>query len=259
MNMSQQSVTGLKRFQVAYQTVEQLAQHGRYLAAFVFGSFARGEATEHSDLDVQVIVDEDNMCTNINHPIIAGVKLDLTFLSLRQLRERTEREIAQRERVPMIAESIIVFDKTRELTQLQAQARQVLPEPVPPEEHQFLQFMFFHGNDKAQRHLDSDPLTALLVMHVGVNDWLHFHYRLQQRWWVSSKRLLADLRQWDAPLARLVEQFVATSEVHAKFANWSAIIDYIARPLGGRQPIAENNCACATCCHDLAMLLGETT
>ncbi|HET8845833.1 MAG TPA: nucleotidyltransferase domain-containing protein [Ktedonobacteraceae bacterium] len=241
------------RFFAASQRIEGLAQYDRYLAAYIFGSFARGEATEHSDLDVHVIVNEDNPCANINHPIIAGVKLDLSFCSLKQLKERTSFEMEQRERLPMIAEALIVFDKTRELVDLQIQASQVKPQEMHPDKQQFLQFMFFHGNDKVQRNVETDPITALLVMHVGLNEFLKYHYQLHQHWWVSSKRLMADLRQWDLSLAQLIEQFVVTSDVHAKFASWSAIIDYILKPLGGRQPIAENNCACAVCQRDLAL------
>lgn len=245
------------RFLPAYQSIQQLEQHDRYLAAYIFGSVARGEATEKSDLDVHVIVDEDNACPNINHPIIAGVKLDLSFRSLQQLRERTHQEMERRERMPMIAESLIVFDKTQELVILQEQARQIKPKGVLSEEQQMLQFMFFHGNDKVQRNLDSDSVTALLVMHVGLNDFLHYHYQLQQHWWVSSKRLLDDLRQWDPPLAHLLAQFVETANVHTKFGYWSAMIDHILQPLGGRQPISENNCDCAVCQHDLAMIYVE--
>lgn len=243
-----------QRFLAAYQAIERLEQHGRYLAAYIFGSLARGEATRQSDFDVHVVVDEDNPCSNINHPIIDGVKLDLSFRSLKQLQERTHREMEKRERVPMIAESLIVFDKTHELAQLKAQAGQIKPKGVPPEEQQFLQFMFFHGNDKVERNLEADPVTALLVMHVGLDEFLKYHYQLHQRWWVSSKRLLADLRQWDPPLAQLIEQFVTTAEVQTKFAYWSTIVDHILEPLGGRQPIAENNCDCPVCQRDLAMI-----
>ena len=161
------------RFLPAYHTIQHLEQGERYLAAFIFGSLARGEATEHSDFDVKVIVDEDNDCTNVNHPIIGGVKLDITFFSLKQLKVGTEKEIEQRERVPMLAESLIVFDKTGELATLQERARQVKPKPVPPEEYQFMQFMFYHGNNKVERNLETDPIAALLVMHVGLNDFLH--------------------------------------------------------------------------------------
>ncbi len=243
------------RFLPAYRTIQNLAQDERCLGAFIFGSLARGEATEQSDCDVKVIVREDNPCKNINHPFLAGVKLDITFNSFQQIRVATEQEIARRERVPMIAESLIVFDKTGELQQLQQQARQIRPREVPASEYQFIQFMIYHANNKVERNLTADSATALLAMHIGVNDLLHYHYQLQQRWWVSNKRLLADLREWDAPLATLLEQFLFTCEVSTKFSLWSAIIDHILQPLGGRQPIAENNCTCERCKQDLALLL----
>lgn len=253
--MSERLSVSSQRFQAAYQAIQRLASYDRYLGAFIFGSLARQEATEQSDCDVQVIIDEDNPCTNINHPLIEGIKLDLTFLSLAQLKARTQSEMEQRERMPMIAEALIVFDKTNQLATIQKQAQQTLPMKTHPEELQFLQFMFFHGNDKVERNLEADPLTALLVMHVGLNEFLKYHYRINQKWWVSSKRLLNDLHGWDLPLAELLEHFVTTSEVHTKFACWSAIIDHILEPLGGRQPIVENNCACSMCQRDLAALL----
>ena len=54
-----------------------------------------------------------------------------------------------------------------------------------------------------------------------------------------------------------LQQFVTTVDVHAKFGYWSAIIDFILQPLGGRQPISENNCDCAVCQHDLAMICAK--
>ena len=245
------------RFLDAYESIRQLEQRERYLAAFVFGSLARGEATEDSDMDVKVIVNEDNPCSNINHPIINGVKLDLTFISLDQLRAATDREMERRERIPMIAESLVVFDKTGELRRLQESTKQIQPKSITAEEHQFIQFMFYHGNNKAERNLHSDPITALFVMHVGLNDFLKHHYRIQQRWWVSSKRMLKDLRGWDPQLAELVEKFVVTSEVQTKFQFWSAIIDHILAPIGGRQRIEDNNCTCEVCLKDLAMIQSE--
>lgn len=81
------------------------------------------------------------------------------------------------------------------------------------------------------------------------------HYRrLQGRWEVSSKRLLPELRAVDPPLAGLVEAFVATAELHAKFRLWTDIVAYIARPLGGWAD-AENTCDCVVCREDLAALL----
>jgi len=113
--------------------------------------------------------------------------------------------------------------------------------------------MFFHGNDKVERYLKTDPTAALFVMHVGLNDFLKFHYQIHQKWWVSSKRLLTDLSTWDEPLVYLRERFISTCEVEKKYQFWSAIIDHILEPLGGRQPIAENNCDCGVCREDLSV------
>ncbi len=244
-----------ERFQPAYYYIKQLEQYERYIGAFIFGSLARGEATEHSDLDVQVAVNEHNFCNNINHPVINSVKLDVTFNSLQQLKTFTDNEIEKGERIPLIAESIIVFDKTGALVEIREMARQVRPKAITAADHQFIQFMFFHGNDKVERYLKTDPTAALFVMHVGLNDFLKFHYQIQQKWWVSSKRLLVDLGTWDESLVHLIERFVSTCELAAKYQFWSAIIDHILQPLGGRQPIVENNCDCAVCREDLSVLL----
>jgi predicted nucleotidyltransferase len=245
------------RFRPAVERVQQLSVAERYQAAFIFGSVARGQATAASDLDVQVLVDQENACANINHPVIDGVKLDVTFMSLEQLAARTQREVERGERIPMVAESLVVFDKTGALTQLRASAQQARPKPCLPADHQLIQFLVFHANDKAERMLASDPLGALLVMHTSLNELLNAYYRIQSRWRVSDKRLLADLREWAPALAGLVERLIVTADAQAKFAIWSEIVDYVLAPLGGRQPIAENNCACTVCQVDLAMLSSE--
>ncbi len=253
--MSETPLTIPERFQPAYHYIKQLEQYERYIGAFIFGSLARGEATEHSDLDVKVAVNEDNLCNNINHPIINGVKLDITFNSLQQLKTFTDNEIEKAERVPLVADSIIVFDKTGALVEMREMARQVRPKAITAADHQSIQFMFFHGNDKIERYLKSDPTAALFVMHVGLNDFLKFHYQIQQKWRVSSKRLLVDLSTWDESLVHLIERFVSTCELATKYHLWSAIIDHILQPLGGRQPITENNCDCVICREDLSVLL----
>src|SRR6187401_3476756 len=89
------------RFRPALDRIQRLRAVERYHAAYIFGSVARGQATGASDLDVQVLIAHENPCTNINHPVVGGVKLDVTFMSLEQLTARTQREIEKGDRVPM--------------------------------------------------------------------------------------------------------------------------------------------------------------
>jgi predicted nucleotidyltransferase len=92
------------RFRPAVRAVERLAEDEDCLAALLFGSIARGEGTDVSDLDVHVVAREENACREINHPVVGGVKLDLSFRSFEQIEAATQDEIERRERVPIVAE-----------------------------------------------------------------------------------------------------------------------------------------------------------
>lgn len=244
------------QYHAAYRHLQRLAQYPRYLAACIFGSVATGQDTPASDLDIKVMVDSDNPCSNINHPPLHTTKkVDISFLSFAQLHEATEQEIAQGERQPLLANARLIFDKTGQLGRLIERAKAARPKPLTAADQQFIQFLIYHANDKAERHITTDPAAALLVMHTSFNDLLKLHYRIRGHWWVSSKWLLQDLRAWDPTLANLVEAFVATANSIDKFVLWSAIVEHVVEPLGGRQPIAANNCSCSVCQVDLVLLL----
>ena len=240
-----------RRVEPAVRALEALAGHERYRAALLFGSLARGAAAP-VDVDARVVVDEAVPCEAINHPKIGGVKLDVTFRSIAQMRAETAEEIRRADRVPMVAESVVLFDKDGELTALVEEARRVERPAVDPAEWDFMQFLIYHEDDKV--HRVSDPAAALLAMHEGLTDLLKFHYRLHRRWWVSSKRRLADLRTWDPAMAELVEAFVRTAEVEAKLRLWEAIVERVVEPMGGRKAVEETSCRCAVCRADLAAL-----
>ncbi len=246
-----------ERFRPAYQRIEGLQAQPRYVGAFIFGSIARGEATAESDFDVKVITDEDSTCTNINHPFVGGVKLDITFVSLRQQTAFTDDEISKGERVPMIAESILIFDKTGGLTALQQRAQSVQRQRAAPEQYQLIQFMAYHTDNKVTRHLKVDPAAALISMGMGLGDLMKLHYHIHGQWVVSDKRLLTDLARWDAPFVPLLRAFALASDLKLKYDLWEQIVDYILSPIGGRQPIAENNCTCDQCAVDLANFFEE--
>lgn len=245
------------RFHKAIEQILRLQKDNRYVAAFIFGSVVRGEATENSDFDVKVITDTGNPCSNINHPFINNIKLDITFNSIKQIKEATDKEISKGERIPMVAESIIIFDKTGELTQLQKEAQKAERKDITKDDEQLIQFMVYHADDKAKRFIETDPFSSLLSMHIGINDLLKIHYQIRKKWWVSNKRLLPDMRQWDPTLAKLIEQFLNTQEVKQKYLIWTDIIEHILKSIGGRQPISENNCNCEVCIQDLAYLLQD--
>src|SRR5258708_3966499 len=241
-------------FLVPYKKVEELQKHKRYVAAFIFGSVARGEQNKNSDLDVIVITNKDNDCKEINHPIINGIKLDITFRSFKQIEKDNMEVVEKGKRIPMIAESIIVFDKTGETTKLRNKLKKTKRKKATKKDFQFMQFLIYHADNKAKRNLEKDKHSSLLSMNIYVNEILDFHYYINGKWWLSNKRLLPDLRGWDPKLAKLLEKFVITNDVKTKYKYWSKILDYVAKPLGGRKKIYEISCNCEICKKDLGIL-----
>lgn len=201
-----------ERFQPALDAVRALAQHERYLAAYVFGSVAK-----------------DNPCPNLGHPDLWGYKVDLSFRSLEQVRELAEQQGAEGQRPPWPGPALIVFDKTGELHALQQEFSGWTRATASESQRHFVEFIVYHSDDKVHHYAREDP------------------FLLNRQWWASSKNVLARLRTWDAPLAGLVERFVATGELEAKLVLWDAIVDHVLVPFGGRRPVSENNCTCAVC------------
>ncbi|MBI2068682.1 MAG: nucleotidyltransferase domain-containing protein [Candidatus Yanofskybacteria bacterium] len=238
------------RFKSAIQVLKKLKKHSDYQGAFIFGSAARNEITDDSDLDVVVVTDRDN-CSNLNHPIIGGVKLDISFLSYKQLIKQSEEQVSSK-RMPFLVESKILFDKKGLLFKLKKKLKNTEPPKVKNKDD--IQFEFFHANNKAERNITKDPLSSLLNMNMGLPTLLKRHYQLNGQWWVSDKRLLKDLTRWDKPLWKLVGNFLSESDVKSKFKIWTIIVDHILKPIGGRKKVDEIGCGCKVCENNLKKL-----
>ncbi len=243
-----------QKFKQAINIVKKLESDDRYVGAFIFGSVARGEITEDSDLDVRVIVRDSTYCEQVNHPFIEGIKLDITFFPYDQLLKLTEKQITKSERIPFIAESIILFDKTGKLKKLRQATRKMKRIGFAKTEYQFQQYLIYNCDNKVRRNLKKDPHAALLCMNGGIDDVLKIYYRINRKWWVSNKRMLKDLETWDKNLANYLRNFLTARNLKQKFKYWSAIITHVSIPFGGKVLIEENNCNCSICRKNLAKL-----
>lgn len=243
----------LEKFELAIQKIKDLEKYDEYSGAFIFGSVARGDEDKNSDLDVKVIVNRDNPCQNISHPFINGVKLDLTFVSRNQV-EQLAKEEQRSGRIPMIAESIIVFDKKDELKKLKDSFDGIKPLKFLSEDFYQQQFFIYHHDEKVRRNLKDDPDSAFLAMTLGIGELIKIYYRIHGRYKISSKRMLKDLDSYDKSFADLLRKFIKESNLEQKFEIWSNIVDHIVKPMGGRLPIEDNLCACPICSQGLNLL-----
>lgn len=244
----------LEPFLGAFNQVKKLDRYDRYVGAFIFGSVVRGDITKDSDIDIKIVV-KGKTHETLNHPFLNRIKSDTSFNSLEKIIESTNSEIKKGKRIPMIAESIIVFDKTGELTKLKKIALKTKPKKLKKPELLMTEYFIYNEHMKAKRYINTEPKTALLIMHIGLQFLLELHYQINRRWWISSKRIFKDLDTWDKPLAILVRNFIKTSNANKKFIEWTKIVKYIQTPFGHRNSIKENNCNCKICKKDLEALL----
>jgi|WetSurMetagenome_2_1015567.scaffolds.fasta_scaffold15558_4 predicted nucleotidyltransferase len=243
-------------YRTVINKIKTLETRERYLGAFVFGSVARGDTTRESDLDVKIIV-TGKTHQSLNHPVINGVKLDISFHTMAQLIADTASDIKKHKRIPMIAESIIIFDKTEELTKLKKNIQRSKPRKLTKAELLMVEYFIYNEDSKVKRFLRSDPAISLLTMHMGLQFLLELHYQIHRKWYVSSKRLLGDLEKWDEQLSILVKDFIYATDIDEKYTRWSKIVGYIQKPFASRKPIEDNRCHCRLCTKDINTLLSS--
>lgn len=95
------------RFKVAIRKIKNLEKENGYIGAFAFGSITRGDTTKNSDLDVVVIVEnKEKTCVSVNHPVIGGVKVDISFETLQKVKDKNEEQIRKNERIPWLEKLI---------------------------------------------------------------------------------------------------------------------------------------------------------
>lgn len=229
-----------------YKTQNSFGEQTYFGCIYIFGSIARGEFGKNSDIDVKVLVDKSS-CLHINHPYINGVKSDMTLMTYDDMVLMLDKQVAKKERIPMIAESIIIFDKTGQLQKLKKKYSAIKPTKYRDFDYQNVIYLAQHFTDCISRNLEDDKITALLSMHINLQYLLEIRYLTLGRWQVGSKRLFKDIRSFDKPLSVLLKKYLKESDLKRKFELWLLIRDHILKPFGGAKPVRELNCSCIKC------------
>jgi hypothetical protein len=246
----------------AVARIADLARDDRYEGAFIFGSYATGNLHPNSDLDVVVLLrDSEESCAEVSHPVIHGIRLDISFNTMASLSKMTEDLLKDGVRKPWICEAFIVFDKSGRLQRLKERAiRDAKPARRNASDRDSIQYDVYYLYTKPGKYIASSPATANLIIHMGLRKVLDLHYKLNGRWWVSDKQMLTDLYEWDTALHLLLNDFLMVSDPEQKYDLWKEMIDHVLRPVGGRDfRRMEASCECARCQADLRRLSASMT
>ena len=246
----------IQKYKSTVEKIVQLEQYDRYQGAFIFGSVANGQIHLESDIDIVVVVNDEDSCHEVSHPKLNGIRTDVSFDTLQKITQDLEDTIKQGLRKPWAYDAIILFDKYGHLQQLKCKALQI-SQPSNRPHSDLVQAETYYRYTKPARHLSSSPETANLIMHMQLSELLKLHYKLNSKWWVSDKRVLGDLAEWDPTLNSLLREFLTTNLIEQKYQKWMQIIDHILIPVGGRDYRKfEESCSCERCKADVARLIG---
>lgn len=246
------------KYTAVVNQIASLQHHDRYEGAFIFGSYVTDELHEQSDLDVVVLVADGDSCSEVSHPRLQGIPVDISFNSFERIQAYIQNTLAQGlRRKPWLCDSQILFDKRGRLQTLADRVRQhASPTVYSADEYEDMQITGYYDLIKARKLLNTEPEAALLVMQTSLDDLLRRHYKIHGRWRVSNKKILSDLQHWDPAMYNALRDFLIRPTTVRKFAAWEEMIDLMLAPLGGRDFAKyEGVCSCEQCQRDLRLLL----
>ena len=248
-----------ERVKKVLSVLKKFEKDERYRACLVFGSAVRGEFREGSDIDVKVAIRKGKHHSELNHTYIEGIKLDISFNSLERLQKDTEKELERAKRPPLIAESVILFDKDGDARKLIAHAKKKMyPKKYDKAQYDWVRFVILNEDLKVRRYFTEDPVLANYIMHSGLEDVIDMHYQVEGRFDTSNKKTLSDLKKWDPVLEKFLIRMMSAKNMKDKFSYWTKIIDHVLKKLGGRIDIEETSCTCQICREDIGFLKSLT-
>ncbi len=211
-----------------------------YAAAIIFGSFATG--SEDSDVDLFIVTYSEKLSKpHTSKLTISGKAFDVTFLSMSQLISMIKGQVRSHSFKPQILDSIIVFDKTNRVTALKTEVeKDASPADKKLIDFSSVKYALYEATDAIEKNIAKDPDTALLLMHEDVGTLIKYHFRLNEKWQLPTKKTLSNLADWDKEFTVKLKNFLKETDPSAKFGVWKTLV----KTVGDQMNSKDNGLAC---------------
>jgi predicted nucleotidyltransferase len=214
------------------------AEFGADLLGILFaGSVAYGNPMAGSDLDFYVIIRSPWRQRRLLQ--VDGIEVDLFINPVSQIRAEfglTDHPST----IHMFAHGRILHDPENIMADLAGEARRIWERGrpgIPPEDLWRVRYMPADLLNDSHDLLDVDKEAATHLLHRTLEATIDAHYRIQPRWPVKPKYLLADLSA-HAPALEILVRRVLDGHLPT-IERWEALQDLVDRvllPIGGRSP-----------------------
>jgi hypothetical protein len=189
------------------------------------GSIIQGNPDPASDLDLYAIHREPRR-QRIQR-LFDGVRAELFVNPASAIRGyfREERQAGRPCTAHMLATGFVVLAQDPLVAVLLAEAREELAKrpDLSPLELTWKRYGAADGYENAMDIAVRDPANASLILHQAVREMVEYQFLAANRWLPRTKRLLADLAEWDGELGRLARSYYQESDPSTRFALAEAI------------------------------------
>ncbi len=233
MNKKEEGTISIR--EVLSRVVGTLERKQDVQALVLFGSVARGEEQENSDIDLWVLKDTEYLVRR--HKIVEGTTVEMWEVSV----ETTEKLISgcDAPAVTALSEGRILFDKGLDLYRLKEKAEEIYSRgpdyPRPGDERELLRRARLTDMIKDAEDVKADREQFNFVCCELIAELSHLLYEISGNWRTARKRLLADL---DAKLPEaafyLRKSLDNRSAPKQRLESLGWLVDYVLEPCGGR-------------------------
>lgn len=212
------------------QAVGRLLSDENVYGLAVFGSVARGEAEEHSDIDLSVLVAEGQARTEQWQLEDVAVHVAFARAIPSEGRDRVRWLMK-----PPFADAGIIYDPRGVLQQLKEVDTRLAargPAPVTPADRALIRAEY-REHLRVMEILDGDQAAQRLAIDEMVSRLLATYLRYRGHWWKGRRWVLPLLRQTDPEIAELAAQTVTSPTVERAVATLGLLAERVLQPLGG--------------------------
>ncbi|MBZ0276285.1 MAG: nucleotidyltransferase domain-containing protein [Anaerolineae bacterium] len=186
------------------QFVENLRVRDEVLGVILFGSWARGNHREDSDVDLLVILRDGFLRTVEVH---AGQVFEVTYTTEQGASDFWHAN--QDDAIELWRVARVLFDRDGTVERLRAIGEQIRAKgktPLSKAQYSHIKFDVFDGIKAAKAHARHDPATARLLLNFKVMQMTEQFFDVHVLWTPPPKQRLAVIKQHHAMLH---ERFVA--------------------------------------------------
>jgi len=208
------------------------------LGVLATGSRVRGEGDASSDIDLHVVINQPRR--QRRNMLVDGVEVEMfinpSFQIARYFADgrASGRGVDQH----MWSTGRAVYDPQCVVAELQKEAQRQWAAGPPPIDASGWQVRYlpFDTLRDIGDAMERDEAQAQVMIGALLGELIDTHYRLQCRWRVKGKRVLADLETWDTTAADLVRRS-CRGTVMERFAALAQFMHHVLAPVGGPMPL----------------------